>query len=130
MPLAARCDQELLAYLPSWKDKVALWTIASNVNEPLDLLARIANERCLPLVLQDARNNVANLYGAQTTHTCMLLISWVFCATRAPWMMSPSVTAFQRSPFYIWRLMRCSQGSFPEPAYTTPYGCAIVREHR
>ena len=129
-PWAARCDQELLAYLPFWKDKVALWTIASNVNEPLDLLVRIANERCLPLVLQDARNNVANLYGAQTTPHLYVIDKLGILRYQGALDDVTFRNRVPTQPFLHMAVDALFSEQLPEPAYTTPYGCAIVREHR
>ena len=129
-PWAARCDQELLAYLPSWKDKVALWTIASNVNEPLDLLARVANERCLPLVLQDAQNNVANLYGAQTTPHLYVIDKLGILRYQGALDDVTFRNRIPTQPFLRMAVDALLAGQLPEHAYSPPYGCAIVRQHR
>jgi len=128
-PWAARCDQELLAYLPSWNDQVALWTIASNGNESLGLLARVANERGLPLVLQDAQNKVADLYRAQTTPHLYVIDKLGILRYQGA---LDDVTFRNRIPMQPYLHMAVEallSGQLPEPAITLPYGCAIVREH-
>src|SRR5574341_1254987 len=66
-PHAARADAALLAYLKAWEPGVALLSIASNANEPPDLLAQVSAQRGLPVVLLDPEGNTSGLYGALTT---------------------------------------------------------------
>ena len=48
-----RVDEELIHYLDAWKDRVKVLWIASNANESLDLIEKMAAERKLPTVLMD-----------------------------------------------------------------------------
>ncbi len=71
-PGSARVDQEIQPFLARWGSRVAWWLVASNANEPPDLLLqaaqeRAARERGAGPVLHDPHNRVADLYGAQTT---------------------------------------------------------------
>ena len=128
-PWAARCDQELLTYLPVWKDQVDLWTVASNMNESSDLITRVASERGLPLVLQDVQHHVADLYGAQTTPHLYVIDELGILRYQGA---LDDVTFSNRIPtrsFLRSAVEALLIGQLPEPAETLSYGCAIVREH-
>ena len=66
-PWSESADRQVLSYLPNWGDAVALWAIASNANEPLEMIIRTAAERALHVLLHDKHQIVADLYGALTT---------------------------------------------------------------
>ena len=126
-PWSERCDRELLAYLPNWGDEVLLCSIASNANESPELLARLAVERSLPLVLIDSNQYAADLYQALTTphlfvidHRGLLRYHGAF----------DDVTFRRRSPsqFYLRQAVEALlAGRPPTPDYTEPTGCTIVR---
>ncbi len=126
-PWSERGDQELLSYLPSWGERVAWWTIASNANEPPNMIGSVASERSLPLVLLDSQHQVADLYGAQATpHLFVLDSDGILCYQGA----LNDRTFRQRVPtcFYLHDAVEAVlSGSQPDPDQTTPYGCAIVR---
>ncbi len=128
-PWAGRADIELVSCLPAWGEQVALWCIACNANEPLELLARVAAEHGLPVVLQDVEHRVADLYHAVTTPHLFLLDR-------------PGILRYQGSlddvnfrrrtpthPYLRQAVESLLAGRLPEPAETSPYGCAIVREN-
>lgn len=126
-PWAGRADQIMLdAGLP-WRQGVVLLSIASNVNEPLDLLEREAAQRGLPLVLRDPHHQVADLYQAVTTpHLYLIDQDGVLRYQGA----LDDVTFRQRTPtrsFLLEAVEALLAGRQPEPAQTPPYGCAIVR---
>ncbi len=67
-PHAARVDLGLLPLLERWGDDVQLLQIASNGNEPIEMLRQVAEERGTPgVVLHDPDHAVADSYAAITT---------------------------------------------------------------
>jgi peroxiredoxin len=67
-PHAARVDLGLLPLLERWGDDVQVLQIASNSNEPLEMLHHISKERSTPgIVLHDPGHAIADLYAAITT---------------------------------------------------------------
>ena len=66
-PWAERADTQLKQWLAGWGDRVVLLTVASNVNETLELIAEAARQRGLAPVLLDSGCRVADAWGAQTT---------------------------------------------------------------
>ena len=126
-PWSERVDHILLSYLPDWGERVALLSIASNDNEEPELLARVARERGLPLVLHDAGHRVADLYGAQATpHLFVVDASGILRYQGA----LDDVTFRQREPTQHYLLQAVEAllaGHLPDPAQTIPYGCALVR---
>ena len=126
-PYAARADRELSGYIQEWGEAVLLLSIASNANEPVDLLRRIADERGLAPVLYDAQQQVADLYGAVTTpHLFVIDADGILRYQGA----IDDVTFRQRSPTraYLKQAVEAVlAGRDPEPAETQPYGCTVVR---
>jgi peroxiredoxin len=126
-PHADRTDRELLVYLRTWSDQVSLWSIASNANEPTELLRQVSNERGLPLVLHDVKQQVADLYGAQTTPHFFVIDPDGILRYQGAF---DDVTLRKREPSR-WYLKEAVgtvlEGLQPNPAQSPPYGCAIVR---
>lgn len=126
-PHAERADRELTSYLEQWDSQVTLISIASNANEPHDLLQRVSDERGLPLVLHDQTGQVANLYAAVTTpHPYVLDQDGILRYQGA----LDDVTFRKRTPtqFYLRQAVEAVlAGRSPKPAQTSPYGCTIVR---
>lgn len=126
-PHAERADRELTPCLDQWSGEVALVSIASNTNEPLDLLQRVADERGLPLVLHDLTGQVADSYAAVTTPHLYVLDQDGILRYQGAF---DDVTFRQRTPtrFYLRQAVEAVlAGQAPEPAQTSPYGCTIVR---
>jgi len=127
-PWSKRADQEMLAYLSEWGESVALCAIASNANESsAELLEHAAAERGLPVVLVDAQQQAAYLYGAQTTPHLFVVDHGGILRYQGG---LDDVTFRQRTPTHAY-LRRAVEavlaGKPPDPAITSPYGCAIVR---
>lgn len=126
-PWSERADREILARLPGWEERVQLVPVASNANEPPSLLAQVAAQRGLPRVLCDPRQEVAGLYGAQTTPHLFV----VDAAGRLRYQGAfDDVTFRQRRPsrsYLIAAVDALLAGQEPDPAQTAPYGCALVR---
>jgi len=126
-PWAKRGDHKLIELLHKWEGVVQLCSIASNINETPALWLKVANERGLPLVLVDHANQVANLYGAQTTpHVFVIDKKGILCYQGA----IDDVTFRQKSATRNYlhdAVAALVAGDQPYPDRTDPYGCAIVR---
>lgn len=126
-PWAERADRELLTFLDAWKEQVVLLPIASNANELPDLLARVAAERGLPLVLHDAEQKVADLYGARTTPHLFVIDREGILRYQGAF---DDVTFRQRTPTqnYLRQAVEAVlAGCQPDPDITPSYGCTLVR---
>ena len=126
-PHAARTDQELISYLDEWQDKAVLLSIASNSNESLDTLKRVAAERALPLVLHDPGGQVADLYAAVTTPHVFVIDGEGILRYQGAF---DDASFRQRTPtqFYLRQAVEAVlAGRSPDPDQTIPYGCTIVR---
>ena len=126
-PHARRCDLEVVSYLETWGGKVALVCIASNANEPLEMLSQVAAERRLPVVLHDPDQEVADLYGAVTTpHVFVIDQSGILRYQGA----FDDVTFRKRTPtqHYLRQAVDAVlSGGRPNPGEIPAYGCVIVR---
>jgi peroxiredoxin len=126
-PWAERADQLMEAYRQEWGEEVTVWPIASNVNEPDELLAESAEERGLPIVLRDGRHKVADQYKAQTTPHLFVIDQQGILRYQG----ALDDTNFRRreaSRFFLQEAVKAVlAGQDPDPAQTTPYGCTIVR---
>lgn len=125
-PWVERTDAELLEALHGWGEQVELICIASNQNEPLELLQKVSQQRGIPLVLQDKGAETAQLYRVQITPQLFVLDEERRLRYKGAF---DNVTFRQRKatrhylPEAVEALL---QGKEPNPATTTPYGCAIV----
>jgi peroxiredoxin len=126
-PWAERADREVANLLQMWGKGVLLWTVASNVNEPVALLKRVAGSRSLPLLLHDSRQQVTDLFGAQTTPHFFVLDQQGLLRYQGA---LDDVTFRQREArrFYLHEAVQALlEGRLPDPAETPAYGCSIVR---
>ena len=126
-PWSTRVDQELQKQILEWGPRVALITIASNINESRELITSTAVERHLPILLFDSNAVVADAYGAQTTpHFFVIDASGLLRYQGA----FDDVTFQQNTPTqnYLADAVRAVlAGEEPDPDETPPYGCTIVR---
>jgi peroxiredoxin len=126
-PWSKRADEQLARLLPGWGQAAALLTIASNANEPPDLLQRTALERGLAPILHDAGQRIADLYGAQTTPHLFAIDAAGILRYQGAF---DDVTFRQRTPTQAYlknAVEALLAGRLPDPAETPPYGCTIVR---
>jgi peroxiredoxin len=126
-PHAARADTLLATYLRAWEPRVALLSIASNVNETSAEIAQVAAQRELPLVLLDRGGVVADLYVALTTPHLFVIDERGILRYQGA---LDDVTFRQRTPTrnYLYDAVEAVlAGAQPEPTETPAYGCAIVR---
>ena len=103
-----------------------IW-IASNANEPRNLIEKVAGERKIPVVLLDTDQRVANLYGAQTTPHFFVIDRDGKLAYQGAW---DDITFRQRTATRIYvpeviEALRHNQIS--QNKQTAPYGCVLVR---
>ena len=126
-PWAERGDQLLLEWLTGWQGQVVLLPVASNANEPPDLMKKVAGERGLPFVLYDRDHQVADLYSAQTTPHVFVLDEQRLIR----YMGGLDDITFRKrtaSRFYLREAVEALlDGRRPEISQTDPYGCTIAR---
>jgi peroxiredoxin len=127
-PWSERADRETAELLRSvGSDNLAWWSIASNANEPRELIGRVAAERQLPAVLLDTDLRLADAFGAATTpHFFVIDRQGVLRYCGAP----DDVTFRQRTPrraFLAEAVRSLLDGRLPDPAATAACGCALVR---
>ena len=126
-PWSERADRALQPLLEGWGSRVALLTIASNANEPLELLRHTAETRGLLRVLHDAHQEAADRYGAQTTPHLFVVDAHGLLRYQGAF---DDVTFRRRTPTrnYLEEAVEALlPGRAPDPAQTPPYGCTIVR---
>lgn len=127
-PWAERTDLELQAYSEAWGARVLVLRVASNANEPDEMLRAASQARNLDLILKDTAAQVAELYAAQTTPHLFVVDPEGFLRYRGAF---DDVTFRQRAPtrFFLRAAVDALlAGRLPDPAETPAYGCTIVRE--
>ena len=126
-PWSEKIDKKLAELLSTAGADISLWSIASNVNEPMDMLMSGVEVRGLPVVLRDQNHAVADLYGAVTTPHFFLIDSDGILQYKG---------AFDDATFrqpdaaqdYLGEALQAVQASRqPDPMETPGYGCAIIR---
>jgi peroxiredoxin len=122
-PICARAD----AAICGLSEQVVVLTIASNANEPVDLLRHTAEERRLAVVLLDPAQEAADLYGAETTPHLFLIDE----AGRLRYQGALDDITFRRrsaTRLYVQEAVEAllTGGVVADPE-TAPYGCTIVR---
>jgi peroxiredoxin len=125
-PHSERFDAEVTTCLANWGADVALLSIASNANEPEGMLAAVARQRKIPLVLRDAGQTVARRYAAQTTPHAFLIDRRGILRYRGA---VDDVSFRQREPtrFYLKEAVEALlAGRLPEITEVQPFGCTIV----
>jgi peroxiredoxin len=126
-PWTEQTDKQLLADLKSWGDSVTLLPIASNADEPSDLLSRVAEERGISLVLRDENHRIADLYHVQVTPHLFLVDKDGILRYQG----SLDDRTFRRrkaSRHYFHQAVEALlAGRSPSTPQTSAYGCALVR---
>ena len=125
-PHSERFDAEVTTWLADWGADVALLSIASNANEPEGMLAVVARQREIPLVLRDAGQKVARRYGAQTTPHIFLIDRHGILRYRGA-MDDVSFRQHEPTRFYLKDAVEALlAGRLPEISEAQPFGCTIV----
>jgi peroxiredoxin len=122
-----RVDRELAPALARWGKEVVFYPIAANDNEQLDVLCQVSQEHGLPLVLFDADQEVADLYGALNTPHFFVIDRDGILRYRGAF---DDVSFRQRKPtqaYLIPAVDALLSGHLPDPAETPTFGCTIVR---
>jgi peroxiredoxin len=126
-PWAERADHVMEAYRQQWGEEVTVWPIASNMNEPPELLAESAEERGLPVVLRDGRHKVADQYRAQTTPHLFVIDQQGILRYQGA-LDDTNFRQREANRLFLREAVKAVlAGQDPDPAQTTPYGCTIVR---
>jgi peroxiredoxin len=127
-PHSERTDHYIVSLLERWNGEVVLFSIAANRNESVQLVEMVAATRGLSRVLLDAEGYVADLYNAITTpHVFILDREGILRYQGAV----DNITFRKREAthFFLQEAVEALlAGRLPEPAETSAYGCAIVRE--
>ncbi|MCP4142611.1 MAG: redoxin domain-containing protein [Chloroflexi bacterium] len=126
-PHAARVDLGLLPLLEEWSDKVHLLQIASNGNEPLEMLKEVADERGVNPILHDPKHKVADLYEATNTPHIFILDAKGILQYHGAY---DDVAFRQRvaTRNYVQETVESLlKGSKPKVESVPPFGCTIVR---
>lgn len=126
-PWVERTDLEIMLRLPGWGDAVVVLWIASNLNEPIEQLQTVSQQRGLPVVLRDSEQLVANLYGAQTTPHYFVIDRTGILRYQGAF---DDITFRNRtsSVHYLDQAVEALLAGYsPQLESTPPYGCALVR---
>jgi peroxiredoxin len=122
-----RVDHEITAFLDRWKDQAKVLWIASNANESHDFIERVAFEREITTLLIDAHQQVASLYGAETTPHFFVVDPSGKLAYQGAWddiSFRKRVATKVYIPMVIESL---KQNLMPAVTQTQPYGCVLVK---
>lgn len=126
-PHVERTDRELMARIKDWGEQVVLLAVASNANEPPEMLRVAATERSLPLVLHDPDHQVADLLEAVTTPHIFVLDQEGILRYQGAF---DDLTFRKREVtrrYAVEAVDALLAGRIPEPAETPAYGCSVVR---
>lgn len=126
-PWSERVDRDFQPYIAAWAERVLYYPIATNANEPEDLLREVSASRGLPLVLLDPQQVVADLYGAITTPHFFVVDEKGILRYQGAF---DDVTFRQRKPtrqYLIPAVQALLSGQNPDPTEVPSYGCTIVR---
>ncbi len=127
-PHAARVDLGLLLLLERWGDDVQLLQIASNGNEPFDMLRSVAKERGAPgIVLHDPDHAIADAYEAITTPHIFIVDAEGLLQYHGAY---DDVSFRQRESTrnYLEDMVEALlNGSKPEVVSVPSFGCTIAR---
>jgi peroxiredoxin len=127
-PHAARVDEGLAPLLEQWGDEVTLLQIASNGNEPLEMLRESAAERVTPgIILHDPDSAVADLYEATNTPHIFIVDAEGLLQYHGAY---DDVSFRQRTPTRNYTdeaVKALLNGTKPEVTNVPAFGCTVVR---
>ena len=127
-PHAARVDLDLIPLLEDWGGNVQILQIASNGNEPFEMLREVAEERKTPgILLHDPKHIIADLYAATNTPQIFIVDVDGILQYHGAY---DDVAFRQRSATrnYVRDVVESLlNGSKPEVTSVPPFGCTIVR---
>jgi peroxiredoxin len=126
-PWAERADLQILSWLAEWGEQVVYLPVASNANEPSEMLSAVSRQRGLDLVLSDVDQELADSWSAETTpHIFVIDAEGILRYQGAV----DDVTFRKRTPehYYLKEAVDAIlAGNLPGQAKTHPYGCTVVR---
>jgi peroxiredoxin len=126
-PHSERFDADITARLPEWDVEVVLLSIASNANEPDEMVTEAARRRKVPILLKDADQSVADRYEAQTTPHVFVIDRKGILRYRG----AVDDVAFRQrvaTKFYLKDAVEALLDERdPEIREVQPFGCTIVR---
>jgi len=126
-PHSVRTDRSLMSAFVQWEEQVVLLTVASNLNETVQQMAREARARRLPVLLLDRAAAVANLYEVEINpHAFVVDAQGILRYQGAVDDVAPR----QRAPtrFLVEAAVEALlEGRLPEVQERPAFGCAIVR---
>lgn len=126
-PWAERADASLARWHTGWGDRVTWLSVASNANELVTEIARMAAARRLPLVLLDPLQRVADAYGAVTTPHIFVVDAQGVLRYQGG-LDDTTFRARAATRHYAFEAVEALLKGQPPPlAETNPYGCTIVR---
>ena len=126
-PWAERVDHALGAWLPRCGCQMVWLSVAPNPGETLEMIQKAAEQRGLPMVLLDIKQQVSDLYEAVTTPHFYLIDTGGILVYRGSY---DDVTFRQRKPTrsYLKEAVdQLMEGNLPEICQTVSYGCTIMR---
>ncbi len=126
-PHAGRTDREMQRLQTGWGENVVVLSVASNANEPLELLRATASARGLAPVLVDHNHVLADRYAAVTTPHAYVIDAQGLLRYRGAF---DDVTFRQRTPAraYLQEAVQALLAGQEPPIEQTPaFGCTIVR---
>lgn len=127
-PHVERTDALMLKSLARWGANVVLLSIASNANESMSAVENASRSRGLPIVLKDAGQVVANLYGAQITPEIFVIDREGLLRYRGA---VDDVNFRQKNPtrsYFEEAVDAVLAGRLPSVAEVPAFGCTVVRE--
>ncbi len=126
-PWSEKIDKKLAELLSNAGVDISFWSIASNVNEPLDMLISGAEARGLPIVLRDQDHAVADLYGAVTTPHFFLIDSDGMLRYKGAFDDATFRQPDAAQDYLGEALQAVRESQQPDLMETPGYGCAIIR---
>lgn len=121
-----RADEGLLPMLSEWEDRVVLLSIGSNANETREEMSVVGAARGVDMILHDADQKVAKLYGAMTTPHVFVVDAEGKLRYQGAF---DDVSFRQREPTinYLYRAVDALLADeLPEVGEALSYGCTVV----
>ncbi len=126
-PHSERFDADITSRLAGWGTEVVLLSVASNANEPDEMIKAAARRRKIPVLLRDADQKVADRYEAQTTPHVFVIDRVGILRYRG----AVDDVAFRRrepTRFYLQEAVEALLSErLPDVTEVKPFGCTIVR---
>lgn len=125
---AERADRGINAAAREWGETVVLLNIASNANEPIELVKEVSQARDTATILLDEDQKIAHEFGAMTTPHTFVIDQRGLLQYQGAY---DDMTFRKREPtrsYAIEAVTALLENRTPELQQTPPYGCTIVYE--